>query len=439
MVKALLRLLVIGVLLAPLMGAKPVDENQKATAKKAASDVVASSNAQQKKLSESGVTPPEISDSMKARGKALAEDPAFSQEKLIKDSEKYADEAKLMASQKASNPDIKLMDLLQEEKSVLKIDEYMQSVEGNVEQPTALYRVYVSRSMPAGQMKQILEIASNEPRMVIALRGVMPGEKIDGVVKWIMRVGAISKDGKQPNVVLDPVAFKKNNITVVPVIEKLDEKGNSIAWVRGSASTRFLNDAIANGKKGDLGKIGAVGPVVERDMIEVAKEQINVKKARNEALKKFQSFWETQKYYELPVAIADRKRLIDPSIILEEGITGPDGTVLALPGERLNPMDAMPFNMVFIVIDARSSKQVAWASMLIQKLGMRESMVVTTAMPLEDGWDYYKKTVVRLKQPLYMINSDIIERFGIEKVPSMVVDGGNKRLAVYEYDLRGAP
>lgn len=439
MVKALLRLLVIGVLLAPLMGAKPVDENQKAKAKKAASDVVESSNTQQKKLSDSGLPPPELSASMKARGKALAEDPAFSQDKLIKDSEKYADEAKVMANQKAANTDIKLMDLLQEEKSVLKIDEYMQSVEGNVEQPTALYRVYVSRSMPAGQMKQILEIASNEPRMVIALRGVMPGEKIDGVVKWIMQVGAISKDGKQPNVVLDPVAFKKNNITVVPVIEKLDEKGNSIAWVRGSASTRFLNDAIANGKKGDLGKIGAVGPVVERDMIEVAKEQINVKKARNEALKKFQSFWENQKYYELPVAIADRKRLIDPSIILEEGITGPDGTVLALPGEKLNPMDAMPFNMVFIVIDARSSKQVAWASMLIQKLGMRESMVVTTAMPLEDGWDYYKKTVVRLKQPLYMINSDIIERFGIEKVPSMVVDGGNKRLAVYEYDLRSAP
>lgn len=427
------RLLLV-ILLALLMGAKPVNELDKASAKQAAVDVEASSSAMQKKLNNASTANVSMSAEMKNRGEQLARDPVFTAAE--KRSETVMTQAELLGNTAKATSDAKLMDMMQNGNGLLKIDQFMEEVEGQKPVVLAKYRVFVSRSMPASQMKSVLQQASLHPDMVVVIRGLLPGEKIDAAVRWIVSTGNISKDDPPPNVSLDPMAFRNGKITEVPVIQRLDANGNPLAWVRGSASVRFIDDEVANGKKGDLGKIGQVSKVIERDMIEVAKESVDIEKMESSAKDRFKSYWQRQAMYNIPTATEKRKRFVDPSVVLEDGITGPDGTVLAYPGERLNPMDALPFTMVFIVINATDKKQVVWAAGLIKRLGLREVMVSTTNMPKSDNWDFYVKTVVTLKRPLYVVNESIIKSFDIQKVPSMVVDGGNKRLAVYEYPMQ---
>lgn len=422
----------VALLLALLMGAKPVNEADKASAKEAASDVKQSSTAMQKRLSATVVTPTAMSPEMKKRGEALANDPVF---KSVMPNNDVMTQAELLGKSAKTKSDVELIEMLKDGKSLLKIDQFMAEAEGEKPVVIAKYRVFVSRSMPAAQMKIVLQQASLYPDMMVVIRGLLPGEKIDGVVRWIVATGNISKDNPPPNVLLDPVSFSEGRVTEVPLIQRLDGNGKVIAWARGTASVRFIDDEVANGKKGDLGKVGQVSKVIERDMIEVAKESVDVKKLENSAKERFKSYWQREALYNIPTATEKRKRFVDPSVVIEEGITGPDGTVLAYPGERLNPMDAMPFDMVFIVINATDKRQILWAAALIQKLGIRKSMVSTTSMPKADNWDFYVKTVVTLKQPLYVVNDQILRSFDIQKVPSMVVDGGNKKLAVYEYPM----
>lgn len=425
------------ILMALLMGAKPVDEKSKVDAQAAVSDANASGNAHQNKIVKIDrdsllKSNEERTKTQKEAAQATVDDFNRNQAGKVavyeKDSQKMADETVKKSLQTFDQ-------IWKSDKSLMDIEAFLDKTEGKPEQQVAKYRVYISRSMPVGQMKQILAIAQGQPDMVVAIRGLMPNEKIDGLVRWVVSTGNLDKNSPPPNVMLDPVAFRKNNVSYVPVIEKLDVDGNPVAWVRGSASVRFLEDEIGRGKKGDLGKIGPVSKVIERDIIEVSKENMNVEKIKAEAQNKFKTYWQRQELFELPKANANRMRLVDPSVTLEEGITAPDGTVIAYPGERVNPMDAMPFDLVLVVIDARDTKQVGWAADLAKRLGGRQVMIVTTNMPKSENWDFYVKTVVRLNEPLYVINAEMIERFKIEKVPSMVV-GKARNLAVYEYKIQ---
>lgn len=422
--------------MALLMGAKPVDEAAKEDAKVSAAQAAAGSSAQQNKITRMDRKSLETAGDGKKKQAEDSAREAFNGYGAMAENnkafEKVVQDLNTVAGQKSLQT---FDEIWKSDKSLMNIEAFLDKTEGKPDAVIAKYRVYVSRSMPAAQMKQILAIAQGQPDMVVALRGLLPNEKIDGLVRWVVSTGNLDKDSPPPNVVIDPVAFKKNNVTFVPVIEKLDADGNAVAWVRGSASVRFLEDEIGRGKKGDLGKIGVVSKVVERDIIEVSKERMDVAKITEEAKNKFRTYWQRQTLFELPRASVNRKRIVDPSVVLEEGLTAPDGTVIAYPGEKVNPMDVMPFDMVLVVIDAIDARQVRWASELIKRLGGRQVMILTTNMPKSENWDFYVKTVVKLNEPLYVITEDIIDRFQIERVPSMVV-GRKSHLEVFEYKLQ---
>jgi conjugal transfer pilus assembly protein TraW len=119
-------------------------------------------------------------------------------------------------------------------------------------------------------------------------------------------------------------------------------------------------------------------------------------------------------------------------VTLVEGFTGPDGTVIAYPGQRINPMDAVPFDQLVIVIDGTDPRQVAWARRKSDEATGVAVTVVTTRISRDDGWNHYTGMVVALDQPIYLIPAEMVERFRLERVPA-TVEGGNRVLIVREY------
>ena len=54
-------------------------------------------------------------------------------------------------------------------------------------------------------------------------------------------------------------------------------------------------------------------------------------------------------------------RLVDPSVVIERDVRLPDGSVLAVAGTRLNPLERMPLSRDLLFIDGRRDVEVAWA------------------------------------------------------------------------------
>ena len=60
-------------------------------------------------------------------------------------------------------------------------------------------------------------------------------------------------------------------------------------------------------------------------------------------------------------AIERRTSLFDPSVVLDREVRLPDGTMLAVAGTRLNPLEHTPLSRDLLFIDGRRQREVVWA------------------------------------------------------------------------------
>lgn len=369
----------------------------------------------------------EPSAANRARAAALAKDPAFS------------DEA---ARERAARFDAMARQTLQPE--ITRQQNALQAFAGQQaaaaglvgpsgSSPTPVYRLYVSRSLDAATLKGVMALARDHQNLVVVFRGLLPGEKINQLARFLADLVHLQRTGPLPHVALDPVPFRANNVTVVPTLEKLDKNGKVIASVRGLINTDWLDAQVARGSRGDLGKLGPVAPIAEEDIVAVLRRQLAKVDLEGSARRSMETFWARQPVWPLTRAARDRVRQVDPSVTITDAITTHDGHVLAYPGQRINPMDVMPFNLAVIVIDARDPAQLQFAAGMVRHMGLTPVRVLTTA---ETNWQSYQDHVVALGVPLYTLRQDLVDRFQLEHVPSVVVAGRNKHLEVREYALQ---
>lgn len=396
-------------------------------AKKAAVDAAANTHASFSHLSRGDLDP---SAANIAKAQQLAADPVFSASELSKRTAVFDKEARAALQPGIDRQNRTFQDAIHSVGANASVNQanHVQHDDG----PPAVYRVYVSRSMDPGVLKSIVEMARDHQDMDVVFRGLLPGEKINQLAVYLGSLAHLTHDGPLPRISLNPVAFREHHVTVVPTLEKLDRKGNVIASVRGLTSITWLDDQIKHGAHGDLGKYGPVLAIAEEDIEEVLKRQLAKIDLKGAARKSLQAFWSRQPTWPLTRATRDRTRQVDPSVTITDAITAPDGRVLAYPGQRLNPMDVMPFNLVVIVIDVRDPSELKFAASMVKHLGVTPVMVITTA---ETDWQSYQDHVVALGVPVYTLKQDIVDRFALEHIPSVVVSGKNKMLEVREYAL----
>jgi conjugal transfer pilus assembly protein TraW len=313
---------------------------------------------------------------------------------------------------------------------VLKADAEETQAEGTA----ARYRLYVSRGMGETAMKAVVETARAYPDMAVVFRGVLPGQRVMDLIAYLSPWLVVREGEIQPNVVIDPRPFSENDVTRVPRLERLNEDGEVVAAVHGVINPRYLEDKLDQGAEGVLADAGPVSQIAEEDLIAVIRRRLEAVDWAAAGKRGVQGLWRDYPMVDLPHATQDRRREHDPSVVIAETITAPDGTVLALAGQRINPFDSAPFNLTLVVIDGTVREQLVFARELVRTRPGGTVMVVTTKVSREHGWDSYGEMVEAMQQPVYLLQEIMVERFGLEKVPA-VIEGGDRVLVVSEYAL----
>lgn len=281
--------------------------------------------------------------------------------------------------------------------------------------------IFVSWSMGAGAIKDILIELDGQPSVGIVFRGIPDGMSMANAM---LKMQALTTETQSSvGVLLDPTAFQRHGITAVPSIAVETPEEKLLLKAAGLSSPSYLEDAAAEGKHGDLGVRGPTQEILERDLIEVAKER--VAKLDTEAMKKhaLERFWTQQPGFPLPGVTESARRTVDPSVIIPEDIRAPNGTVIQRAG-RINPLDIMPFDQKLVVIDPTQAWQVALAKQEFAEHGGLTVTVMAPQIPASSGWDLFNSVQDEFGGPLYLLPADMAERFQILRAPSVVTAQG---------------
>lgn len=358
----------------------------------------------------------------------------LSEEAARKSQERFLEEARQIVSSSLARVDGDVAKLLENDDLVQRnlrgAGQLAQQAEDG---PPVRYQLYISQSMGRPALQTALAQAEANQDMVLVLRGLKRGQKFADIMKLVSDLHVFKAGDAIPRIIIDPTQFTDNNVTVVPTLTKLDDNGRVVATVRGIANPRWLEDQVRSGRRGDLGRSGATETIDEIDMITLLQEQ--AKKIDFEAYgrKQLQEFWEKRDWTRLPTATKSRTRNVDPTVVMTETITAPDGTVLAYPGQRLNPFDVMPFNMKLLIINGSDDAQVAWARRQVLANEGKDVRIIATEFPMEKGgWEEYDRLILDVGRMVYLLEDHLKERFHIEKVPTLI-EGGNRVLVVREF------
>ena len=195
----------------------------------------------------------------------------------------------------------------------------------------------------------------------------------------------------------------------------------AILFVAGAASAK------------DLGVRGETWPVAEPDLLARIEARLAEMERSGELARLHEqardrargSLEEPQPVPGIAPARTERTRLFDPSITVERDIRGPDGTLLAAAGTRVDPFAHAPFAGRVLFIDGRREAEVAWALELAGAGDRPAKIVLLAARPLE--------LARRHGRPFFFDQGGrIARRLGLAFTPSLVRrDGAHLRITEF--------
>ena len=291
--------------------------------------------------------------------------------------------------------------------------------------------IFVSWSLGTTAIKDILISFDGMPGIGIVFRGIPNGMSMgDAVSKMHLLT---QETHSTVTVLLDPLAFQRHSVSAVPTVVIESPNDVLVAKAVGSSSVTYIEAAVKDGKRGDLGTIGSTQEIIEPDLMDVAKQRIA--ELDTDAMKEraISRFWDNHKGHPLPPVTKSATRFVDASVIVPDDILDNMGRIVQKAG-RINPLNMMPFDQKLVVIDPTQSWQVALAKREYAAHGANLTVtVMATQIPTDSGWDLFNSVQDRLDAPLYLLPPDMAERFQILRAPS-VVTADTKNFMVREVD-----
>lgn len=292
--------------------------------------------------------------------------------------------------------------------------------------------IFVSRSLGEQALREILEVSARTGAAVV-FRGIPKGTKLP---QGFHDLYAMARDMEpKPNVMLDPVLWRKWKIDVAPTLA-VGRRGAAapVALVRGLTNPDWIRRRVAGGARGDLGRHGPTAEPSEPDLIEVIKAKVlayDWRAAKERAVKRY---WRRVPMIELPAATEPRTRTISLAVRVQEDITDANGQVIVREGEIIDPMEQRPFTLRLLVFDATRPEQVAWAAKTYA--GARD-VLIATRMDREEGWKGLRRVQEKVGGPVYLLTADVRSRFRIERVPTIVRAATDGRRVLIEEQVPG--
>jgi conjugal transfer pilus assembly protein TraW len=302
--------------------------------------------------------------------------------------------------------------------------------------------LYVSTSLGEAALDEIFDEAAGRRDVLVVFRGMKPGQKLPDFVRELHRSLQRFDASQLPQVLIDPNRFRSAGVSAVPTLT-VEENGQVLARVRGLTGIAWFRSrtdrqiAKEGSEPQDLGARGPTREITEVDLIEEMQRRIAGIDWAARKREAFARFWTSRTFYELPEATTDRERRIDPAVIAPWDVTAPDGTVIVRAGQRVNPLDKLPFRQRLIVFDATRPNQVVRAKQLGQEASERRVVYIATCLDRNQGWEGLTRLETELGAPVYLLTPDLRDRFQLEFVPA-VLEAEDRWLLVREFRTGGA-
>ncbi|SDY75699.1 type-F conjugative transfer system protein TraW [Nitrosomonas halophila] len=177
----------------------------------------------------------------------------------------------------------------------------------------------------------------------------------------------------------------------------------------------------------DLGVIGPVHEILERDLIEVIQEKLRAME-RTGDLAELESSYRRQVIdgIERPRPVAgispsetNRTYFIDPTYTLERDVVDEHGRVLFKAGTRINPLDYAGLNKSLLFFAADDEDQLAFARRYLDEAAQPVKPILISGEPLA--------LMRQWKQEVFFDQGGVLSRwFAITRSPAIVSQAGNR-------------
>lgn len=279
--------------------------------------------------------------------------------------------------------------------------------------------LFASFSMPLSEIRYMFENEANQPGVQVVFRGMQEGKNLSGTYKTIKEL--TRGITPPPNVIIDPTLFTKFNITVAPTMLAFID-GEHTASARGIVSTQWIFKQIENDKKGDLGKHGSTYIVAENDLIEEMKSRMAQKDFESIQKQAIDTYWEKYAFTHLTPATKSAIFELDPTIHVKEDIKTPDGQFIAKAGQSINPLEKIPFTKMLIIFNPTRKNEITFVHEL-NDAAVKEGrglVLIATEVDRIKGWDSLNETQAQFDFPVYLLNEQLQQRFGLRHTPTTV-------------------
>lgn len=179
----------------------------------------------------------------------------------------------------------------------------------------------------------------------------------------------------------------------------------------------------------DLGTVGRVYPIAEKDCLKQVREkarELDWDKIREESLEKAKNY-KPENLVKLSKATQNRTFLVDMSYTLENDIPNGEGGIIYPKGYRFNPLEYIAYPIKLIILDGTDNDQVAWFQNSSYAKDFRVRLLIT------DGYHFELRE--KLKRPVYYAHRLIVERLQLDRLPCIVIQKG-VHMEVTEIDIK---
>lgn len=298
----------------------------------------------------------------------------------------------------------------------------MQAQAAEHARPQVKYRLYLSQAMGDEAINKAMDIAKGHAGLQILFRGMKPGQTVYQLSQYLLHLFKTPPEAGDsvPSVVIDPIHFESDKVTVAPVLELIGDNDVPIAKVAGVVDPSWVDAQVAAGRTGDLGTMGPTTPIIEEDMLKLMQARaakFDVPKWKQHAV---DTFWDELPFVELPRAKEQRVFTVDPTVVVSKDIMAPNGQFIAHKGDRFNPLLSIGFHEKMLIFDVTDPEQFSYARAFLAANPNITVTLITTAVDRKDNWKGYRAVENGLRHAVYMLNTAIVSTWKLKAVPSIV-------------------
>ena len=294
--------------------------------------------------------------------------------------------------------------------------------------------IFVSQSLGLETLREIIWENRGHKDRLIVFRGFGEGQSLKEFIGGFRPLIQGIDRRELPPITIDPERFTKYGITSVPAIVRTDLHREAQV-VRGIHDVEWLNRQVASQpSQNDYGIRGETIDISEPDLLLQVKERFRTFDWAGYQKKAQGDFWQETHFESLPEALKDREYWIDPTFTVSRDLRNTKGQLIAVTGQKINPLTNFPFHQKIIVFDATRVSQIQAIESELKKEPTRRVTLIATGIDRTLGWKGYESLQQRLGSRVFLLTPDIRKRFKLSVTPSMV-EAKDQRFLIREIGM----